>query len=179
MTYKTCLTDAMTRLADDHRTLFVGYNTRYSGQAAGTLANVPVDQLIEMPLAENLMAGAAIGMSLAGFLPVLYFERFDFILNALDALVNHLDKIKPLSAGQFSPACIIRVVVGNTKKPLYTGPTHTQDFTKALRRMVKFPLRTLEKSGDIAQWYDKAMIDLRDNCRTTILVEYKDRYEEQ
>src|SRR5579871_6790066 len=112
LTYKEALTAAMDQLALDPTVRFVGYGLLH-GRAAGTLKNVPVAQIVETPVAENLMVGLAIGMSLRGLRPVVYIERMDFILNALDAIVNHLDKIGGMSHGQFNPAVILRVVVGN------------------------------------------------------------------
>lgn len=180
MTYKEHLHEAMLKLAEaDQRVVFVGYNTRYSGQAGGTLAGVPESQLIEMPLAENLMAGAAIGMSIAGLFPVIYFERFDFILNALDAIVNHLDKLRALSDQQFCPAAIIRVVVGNKNKPLYTGLTHTQDFWQTVGRMLHFPSVRLERPDHIEPCYAAALNNLRQRQISTMLVEYKDLYDHE
>ena len=130
LTYKEALTRAMDKHASDGRACFVGYGLR-SGRAMGTLKNVPEHMLCEMPTAENLMMGAAIGMSLKGRLPLVYFERADFLLNATDAIVNHLAQIDSISRGQFKPAVIVRVTVGNKLKPLFTGPTHVQDFTRA------------------------------------------------
>jgi len=50
----------------DKKTIFVGYNVRY-GSAYGSLKEIPEEQRLETPLAENLMAGLAMGMSLEGF----------------------------------------------------------------------------------------------------------------
>ena len=66
----------------------------------GTLKDVPDDQKIETPVAENLMVGLAIGMSFEGFKPVVYFERHDFMLVAADAISNHIDKIERISHGE-------------------------------------------------------------------------------
>lgn len=164
----------MTELAKDERVCFVGYNVRY-GRAAGTL-DVKEEQLFEMPLAENLMAGAAIGMSLDGRIPILYFERMDFILCALDAIVNHLDKLNKLSEGIHQPACIIRCVVGNSVSPLFTGITHTQNFAKALREMVSFPVRELHVKGQIATEYASAYRSAKAGI-STLLIDFKDNWE--
>jgi pyruvate/2-oxoglutarate/acetoin dehydrogenase E1 component len=119
------------------------------------------------------MAGVAIGLALQGRKPVVYFERFDFVLNALDAIVNHLDKVGKISRGEFSPAAILRITVGNTQKPLFTGPTHTQDFTLALRAMVTFPVFALLHADQIASTYALAA-QAQDNGTPCALVEYKD-----
>lgn len=133
--YKESLTAAMTALAADPRRVFIGYGL-ITGRAMGTLRHVPDAQIIETPVAEGLMTSAAIGQSLAGRLPVVYFERGDFLTNAMDAIVNHLFAIRELSRGEFKPAVIIRVTIGNREKPLFTGPVHTQDFSGALDMLV-------------------------------------------
>lgn len=170
--YKFNLTAAMTALACDPLTRFVGYGLR-KGRAMGTLESVPDEQIIETPVAENLMAGVAIGLALTGLKPVVYFERADFILNALDAIVNHLDKAATLSRGVFKPAVILRITVGNRDKPLFTGPPHVQDFTNALREMVNFRVEPLYNADDVAFNYPKAAEDQAIG-RSTALFEYKD-----
>lgn len=172
ITYKNALIEANTNLARDDKYRFIGYGLS-KGRALGTLVNVSARQIIEMPVAENLMAGLGIGLSLKGYFPVVFIERMDFLLNSLDAIVNHLDKIKSLSNNEFSPACIIRCVVGNKSKPLYTGSTHTQDFTEAMRNLVQFPVIQLRKTEDVLGSYAIADTNLRSGI-STILVEFKD-----
>jgi len=152
--YKDALKQTMETLAQDPRTIFVGYNIKY-GSASGTLKDVPEDKRLETPLAENLMTGLAMGMSLEGYKPILFFERQDFILCAMDAIINHLDKIKRLSKGQYQFPVIIRAVVG-AKKPIYPGITHTQDFTKVFRELLSFPVYEPKTSSDVLSSYKKA-----------------------
>jgi pyruvate/2-oxoglutarate/acetoin dehydrogenase E1 component len=170
--YKVALTKANEQLGKNIKTRFIGYGL-HKGRALGTLKDVPLDQIIEMPVAENLMAGMAIGLSLKGYLPIIFIERMDFLLNALDAVVNHLDKIELLSSGQFKPACIIRCIVGNKNKPLYTGATHVQDFSTPLREMVSFPVIQLINESEIQGAYLEAYENIQKGI-STILVEYKD-----
>ena len=170
--YKFNLTAAMTQLACDPLTRFVGYGLR-KGRAMGTLASVPDEQIVETPVAENLMAGVAIGLSLMGLKPVVYFERADFLLNALDAIVNHLDKAATLSRGEFKPALILRITVGNRENPLFTGPPHVQDFSEALDKMVAFPVRQLDFADQIASAYERAAARQAVG-ESTALFEYKD-----
>jgi pyruvate/2-oxoglutarate/acetoin dehydrogenase E1 component len=173
-TYKDALRRSMDWLADDPKTLFLGYGIRHGGRAAGTLVNVPVHQLIETPCAENLMMGMAIGLALDGFLPVVFFERFDFITNAVDALVNHLDKLPTLSAGRFNPKVLIRCVVGGEEKPLYTGPTHTQDFLEGLAFMAPhIEWFRMINAFEVFRAYQTAYL----SERPCLLVEYKDQYD--
>lgn len=171
---KTELTRAMTMLGQDPLMRFVGYGLRRNG-AGGTLAGVPSASIVEVTVAENLMSGIAIGLSLAGLKPLVFFERFDFVMNATDAIVNHLDKLRAISDGQFAPACIFRCVVGNKRKPRFTGPTHTQDFTDAMRLLVSFPVVQIMQSSEVERVYEDAKLAL-DAGHSTMIVEYKDRY---
>lgn len=168
--YKDTITSCMTRLGQDPRRRFVGYNVR-CGRFGGTLAGVPEDRLLETPVAENLMTGIAIGMAIEGYKPVLCFERFDFVLNAMDAIVNHLDKLPSLSGGKFNPHVLIRVVVGNHKKPLYTGPTHTQNLSAGLRKMVSFPVIEARTAKAVKQAWHKV-----ERHMTAAVVEFKENY---
>lgn len=175
-TYKDALTASMTELGKHPEVVVCGYNvTKPGGAGGGTFAGIPEEQRIEMPLAENLMAGASIGLSLQGYVPILWFERMDFILCGLDAICNHLDKIKSLSEGIHKPAAIIRCVVGNSETPLYTGVTHTQNFTKALKEMVSFPVYELHHKGMIETFYASAYRNAKAGT-STCLVEMKDIY---
>jgi len=127
----------MEKLSKDKKVYFIGYNLKFGSRNYGALENVPENKILEMPIAENLMTGIAIGMALEGFKPVLIFERHDFILNALDQLINHLHKLPEMSDGLFDPKVMIRAKVGHTK-PFHPGPQHIQDFTWILKKF--FPV---------------------------------------
>lgn len=154
MNYREALRHSMGMLALDKRVRFIGYNIKYGTRAYGTLRGIPEDKIMESPLAENLMMGVSIGMSLEGYLPVVFFERHDFLLNALDGIVNHLDKIERMSFGEFKTPVIIRAVVGG-KVPIDPGIQHTQEYTEAIRKMVSFPVIDLRKTSEIIPAYQK------------------------
>jgi hypothetical protein len=172
--YKFNLGAAMNSLAVDPRTRFVGYGLKH-GRAMGTLSSVPDAQIVETPVAENLMVGVAIGLSLRGLLPVVYFERCDFLTNALDAIVNHLDKAARLSRGEFTPALILRITVGNREKPLFTGAPHTQDFSQALGCMANnLWVGKLNRADSPAGEYYANARESQLKGESTALFEYKD-----
>ena len=174
MSYKDILTETMGIIGEEPRVVFVGYGVKF-GRVGGTLAKVQESQLIEMPLAEALMAGACIGMSLKGLIPVLVIERYDFILLALDQIVNQLDKLCKLSNGLHKPAVIIRVIRGSRNTPLFTGPTHTQCFSMAMRHLVSFPVLELKWVESIEDQY-RWSVEQAKLGKSTILVEDRDLY---
>ena len=131
--FKQAVNEAMLMLSKDERTVFVGQSVRYDGAAIfDSLAGVPMSKRVEFPVVENLQLGYCTGLSLAGKLPICIYPRIDFMLLAIDQLVNHLDKLPRYG---WRPKVIIRSTVGG-KTPLDAGPQHTQNHTQAFRSML-------------------------------------------
>ena len=128
MSYKDELTKAMTWLGEKPDTIFIGQSVRYPGNALyETLAGVPDDKKIEVGVMEDAQMGIAIGLSLAGKIPVTIYPRFDFLLLAMNQLVNHLDK--------YPVRVIVRTCVGS-RTPLDPGPQHSGDYVEGLRSLL-------------------------------------------
>ena len=83
---------------------------------------VPSHQRLEVPVFENTQLGMCLGMSLAGLLPVCLFPRTNFLLLAVDQLVNHLDKWQQMTG---KPAKVIVKTMTGTTRPLDPGPQHS------------------------------------------------------
>lgn len=169
ISYKDAMSLVMTELGEAGA-IFIGYNVA-RGDAMGTLKGVPADQKLETPVAENLMSGLAIGMSFEGFIPVLYFERHDFMLVAADAIGNHIDKIERISHGEYKVPVIIRAVEA-FGGPFYSGPTHHQDFTGVMKELVDFPVFDPVTGVDVL----KAFRGAKESGRPAMIIERKSRY---
>jgi len=169
ISYKDAINQAMTELGEDGA-IFIGYNVAY-GDAMGTLKGVSKEQKLETPVAENLMAGLAIGMSFEGFIPVIYYERHDFMTVAADAIINHIDKIERISHGEYKVPVIIRAVTADAG-PFYSGITHSQDFTNLFKSAVSFPVIDPVTGSDVLN----AVKGARQSGRPMMLIERKSRY---
>ena len=178
MKYFDELKRAMTFLSQDSRTVFIGQAVAVPGTAmTNTLTDVPRDRLIELPVAEEMQMGMATGMALTGLVPVSIFPRWNFLLCAISQLVNHLDKIQVMSNGRFKTKAIIRTGIGS-ERPLHPQHQHVGDFTDAFRAMCStIEVIRLEEPTDIFPAYERAL--LRDDGRSTIVVEYGDYYGEK
>lgn len=151
--------------------IILGYNVGVKGGAYGTLDSIEDKYRLETPLAENLMAGLAMGLSIEGFKPILFFERHEFIFNALDALVNQLDKINFLSNGEFNMPMLIKIVSGSVK-PFYAGLTHTSNLTNLFKELFTFPVYEPKTAGEVLSIYERAA-----HCDYPILIsESKELY---
>jgi pyruvate dehydrogenase E1 component alpha subunit len=169
ISFKNAVTEAMTEIGKAN-SVFIGYNVKH-GNAMGNLVNVDNSQKIETPVAENLMAGLAIGMSFEGFKPVVYYERHDFMLVAADAIINHANHIERISHGEYECPVIFRTVVADSG-PFYSGPTHSQNFTEGFRNMVSFPVYVPNTGPEVLEAYKKALY----SSRPSMIVERKSKF---
>jgi len=175
MTYKNEVINAMELLAKNEKVLFIGQTVACSGSAVyESLEKVPESKRIELPVMEDAQMGIAIGLSLEGFIPVSVYPRMDFLILAMNQLVNHLDKLEEMSNQGFRPKVIIRTIIGSTK-PLYPGIQHCSDYTGAFKVLLKnVEVIKLINSKDIAPTYKKAL----ESDKSTLLIEVSDLYNE-
>ncbi|HVI23932.1 MAG TPA: alpha-ketoacid dehydrogenase subunit beta [Myxococcales bacterium] len=90
---------------------------------AGLYEEFGETRVIDTPLAEGGIIGAAIGMALYGLRPVPEIQFSDFIYPAFDQIVNELGKIRYRSGGQYPAPVVIRTPVGGGIKG---GHYHSQ-----------------------------------------------------
>ena len=176
--YFQALSDAMTWLAEQGDTVFLGQAVEVPGTAmSNTLQHVDKAKLIEMPVAEEMQMGVSIGLAMAGTVPVSIFPRWNFLLLAVNQLVNHLDRMPKISNGGFSPKVIIRPSAGS-ERPLHPQYQHVGDFTDPFKAMLEnIEIIRLQESEQIVNSYKRAYE--REDGRSTILVEYGDYYNEK
>jgi len=172
-TYGQEIKKSMEYLGKQKNTIFLGQGVLYGDGIYRTLLDIPSNKKIEMPIAEDMQMGISIGLSLNGYIPITIYSRMDFLILALNQLLNHLDKLESLSNGIFKPKVIIRCIVGS-KKPLYPGLQHCQDYTDMLKGcLTNIDIIKLTTTDMIYHSYKKAF----ESKRSTLLVEIKDLYE--
>ena len=95
MTYKEAIIEAMRWLGEQPDTVFIGQTVAVPGSYIyGSLEKVPMEKRIEWPVAEEMQMGASLGLALQGYCVVSIYPRMDFLLLAMNQLVNHIDKCK-------------------------------------------------------------------------------------
>ena len=179
MKYKDELIRSMEYLNTDPRVLFLGQSVSYSGNAIfNTLSSIPNDRKIETPVFEDVQMGMSLGLALEGYIPVTCYPRFDFLICAVNQMINHLDKANLMSRGQMKPRVIIRTSIGSTN-PLNGGVQHTQDYTKAFIDMCRDHIEVvmLNDPEEIFPAFEKAL--LREDSKSTLLIENGDFYNDK
>src|SRR5687767_11567982 len=81
------------------------------------------ERVVDTPLNECGIVGAAIGMAMTGTRPCVEIQFVDFIYPAFDQIVNELAKIRYRSGGQFSAPVVVRTPYGGGVKG---GHYHSQ-----------------------------------------------------
>src|SRR5579862_7006384 len=81
------------------------------------------DRVMDTPLAEAGIIGAAIGMAIYGLNPVPEIQFLDFIYPAFDQIVTNLAKLRYRSGGQYSCHLVVRAPYGGGIKG---GHYHSQ-----------------------------------------------------
>ena len=175
MTYFDELKRSMEWLASQKDTLFLGQAVEYPGTGmTNTLKNVDKSKLLEMPVNEDMQMGITLGLALNGTVPISLYPRWNFLLLAANQLVNHVDKIKIMSDGQYTPKIIIRTSIGS-QRPLHPQHQHIADFTGGFKAMCDFvDIIKLDEPNQIFEASQYAY-ERTDN-RPTILVEWGDYY---
>ena len=75
------------------------------------------------PLSEEAMTGAAIGMALAGLKPIHVHIRMDFVMLAMNQIVNMAAKARYMFGGQEHVPLVVRSIIG---KSWGQGAQHSQ-----------------------------------------------------
>jgi pyruvate/2-oxoglutarate/acetoin dehydrogenase E1 component len=173
MRYYEELQKAMSLLAEHPKTLFIGQAVEYEGTGLyDSMAHLPAEKKLELPVAEYLQTGMANGMAIQGIIPISTYPRWNFLLMGTDQIVNHLDKFRTMSRGKCLPKVIIRVSVGS-EYPVDPQCQHKGNFADAFACMTEnIDIVVLNEPEDIIPAYKNAL-DRPDGV-STILVEFAD-----
>jgi len=172
------LSKTMHYLSKKNNTIFLGQAVEVPGTAmSNTLKKINKKKLYELPVAEEMQMGITLGLAMDGFIPISIYPRWNFLLYAINQLINHLDKFRVMNNYKIKPNLILRTGIGS-EKPLFPQVQHVGDFTDAISKMTtKIEIIKLKSPNDILKSYKKAY--LRKDCKFTILVEYGDYYNEK
>src|SRR5262245_51045510 len=93
------------------------------GTTRGLLDKYGPERVFGTPLSEDAMTGAAVGMALAGLRPIHVHIRMDFLLLAMNQLVNVAAKTRYMYGGQVHLPLVVRAMIG---KSWGQGAQHSQ-----------------------------------------------------
>jgi len=81
------------------------------GVTTGLLDEFGPKRVIDTPISEAAIAGAGVGAALVGARPVIEFQFIDFIMIAMDQIVNHAAQYRYMTNGMVSVPLVMRAPV--------------------------------------------------------------------
>jgi pyruvate/2-oxoglutarate/acetoin dehydrogenase E1 component len=126
--YGTAILSAFEYLLDNYPEVFVIgqglWSPWYVGNSMTDLdKKYGTKRIIDTPVSESACTGAAVGASLAGMKPIVVHPRMDFMLYAMDAIVNQAAKWSHMFGGQAHPSVTIRGIINRGGEQ---GAQHSQ-----------------------------------------------------
>lgn len=121
------------KLLADNNTIIIGQAVKYKGHAITRQAAFwPEINRVELPVAEEMQTGIALGMSMNGDTVVSIYPRMNFLICASNQLLNHLDKWELMGASK--PHVILKAVIGS-EYPLDPGHQHKASWATEIKNM--------------------------------------------
>lgn len=106
----------------------VGANGGVFRATEGLQQRFGAERILDTPLAENTIAGIAVGMAIQGLRPVAEFQFMGFIYPALDQILNHASRMRNRTRGRLSCPLVYRAPYGGG----IHAPEHHSESTEAL-----------------------------------------------
>jgi pyruvate/2-oxoglutarate/acetoin dehydrogenase E1 component len=78
-------------------------------------------RVIDTPISEKAIAGAAVGAAVLGMRPIADMQYSDFLFECMDELVNQAAKLRYMSGGKLSVPMVMRAPVGATLRGAQHG----------------------------------------------------------
>ena len=107
-------------LATDDRVILLGEDIGARGgvflATEGLRARHGADRVIDSPLNEGAIIGAAVGMAALGMRPVPEIQFADYIFPGMDQLVSHAATLRYRSGGAFTAPMVVRMPTGGGVK---------------------------------------------------------------
>lgn len=131
LSYSLAINEALRlMMADDPSVFLIGQGVKspwYVGDTAkGLLEEFKDDRVIDTPVSENAMTGAAVGAALAGMRPVIVHPRMDFMFYAFDPIINEAANWYYMNGGKLSVPVVFWGIInrGNEQAAQHSQSLH-------------------------------------------------------
>lgn len=121
------------QLLANSESIIIGQAVNYKGHCLTRQAAFwPDTHRVEMPVAEDFQTGFALGMAIDGHRVVSIYPRMNFVVCAMNQILNHLDKWEAMRGGQLN--IVLKGVVGSAY-PLNPGHQHQANWAEQVKGM--------------------------------------------
>jgi pyruvate/2-oxoglutarate/acetoin dehydrogenase E1 component len=126
--FRTAIRQALEEeLERDETVMYFGEDVAAPGgvfKVTPDLTHFGADRVFDTPISELAITSAAFGAAVAGMRPVIEIMFGDFLMLAMDSIVNQAAKYWYVSGGQHPAPLVVRSAVGAGGR---FGPIHSQD----------------------------------------------------
>ncbi len=134
MLYREALNMAIDEMmAKDENVVILGEDVgRYGGSyrvTEGLVAKYGEKRVIDTPIAELSIVGNAVGMAMGGLRPIAEIMTANFSLLAFDQIINHMAKLRYMSAGKITLAMVVRMPGGVSRQ---LAAQHSESYEQML-----------------------------------------------
>ena len=128
LSYSLAINEALHQMMEADRSVFViGQGVKspwYVGNTCqGLLKRFGAQRVIDTPVSENAMTGVAVGAAIAGMRPVVVHPRVDFMLYAMDPIINEAANWRYMCGGRSSVPAVIWGIINRGGEQ---GAQHSQ-----------------------------------------------------
>jgi pyruvate dehydrogenase E1 component beta subunit len=106
----------------------IGINGGVFRATVGLLEKYGPERVLDTPLAENMIAGAAVGMAAQGLHPVAEIQFMGFIYPTIDQMVSHASRMRNRTRGRITCPMVLRAPYGGG----IHAPEHHSESTEAM-----------------------------------------------
>lgn len=130
LSYSLAINEALHQMMSDDESVFlIGQGVKspwYVGNTAqGLLERFGPERVIDTPVSENAMTGAAVGAAIVGMKPVIVHPRMDFMLYAIDPIINEAANWHYMNGGKTSVPMVIWGIINRGGEQ---AAQHSQSF---------------------------------------------------
>ena len=95
------------------------------GATSGLLDKFGPTRVLDTPISEGVIVGAAVGAAMNGLRPIAEIMGINFAFLAMDQILNHAAKVRSMFGGQFECPLVVRTTSGGGRQ---LAATHSQTF---------------------------------------------------
>lgn len=104
----------------------IGLGVSYANGADGTMGDLGIrfpSRVLDVPVSEAAITGAALGSAISGMRPIVHHGRVEFALFAADQIFTQAAKWNYMFGGNYPAPIVFRIALG---RQWGNGPQHTQ-----------------------------------------------------
>src|SRR5699024_5267324 len=118
ITYAEAIKEAMSqRMREDESVIMIGEDIRIYGEAYdvtnGVTEEFGTERIRITPISEAAISGCAVGAAMMGMRPILEIQFSDFVMIAMDNIVNQAAKMRYMFGGKAQVPTVVRLPSGS------------------------------------------------------------------